>query len=91
MNKAELIKAVASSADISSADAVRAVDSVFGAITDTLRSGSDVRLAGFGSFSVVERKATTGRNPRTGESISIAASKQPKFKAGKTLKDAVND
>ena len=63
MNKAELIKAVASSAEISNADAARAVDSVFGAITDTLRSGSDVRLAGFGSFSVVERKATTGRNP----------------------------
>ena len=90
MNKAELIKAVASGADISNADAGRAVDSVFSAITDTLRSGSDVRLAGFGSFSVVERKATNGRNPRTGEAISIPASKQPKFKAGKTLKDAVN-
>ena len=90
MNKAELIKAVASGADISSADAARAVDSVFGAITEMLQSGSDVRLAGFGSFSVVERKATSGRNPRTGESISIPASKQPKFKAGKTLKEAVN-
>ena len=90
MNKAELIKAVASDADISSADAARAVDSVFGAITDTLRSGSEVRLAGFGSFSVVHRKATNGRNPRTGEAISIPASKQPKFKAGKTLKDSVN-
>ena len=91
MNKAELVKAVASDAGISNADAARAVDSVFGAITDTLRGGSDVRLAGFGSFSVVERKATSGRNPRTGESISIPASKQPKFKAGKTLKDAVNE
>ena len=90
MNKAELIKAVASGADISGADAARAVDSVFSAIAETLQSGSDVRLAGFGSFSVVERKATSGRNPRTGESISIPASKQPKFKAGKTLKDAVN-
>ena len=90
MNKAELIKAVASDADISSADAARAVDSVFGAITDTLRSGSDVRLAGFGSFSMVERKAKSGSNPRTGEAISIPASKQPKFKASKTLKDAVN-
>ena len=90
MNKAELIRAVASGADISNADAAAAVDSVFGAITDTLRSGSEVRLAGFGSFSVVDRKATSGRNPRTGEAISIPASRQPKFKAGKTLKDAVN-
>ena len=90
MNKAELIKAVASSADISNADAARAVDGVFDTISDTLRSGSDVRLAGFGSFSVVHRKATSGRNPRTGEAISIPASNQPKFKAGKTLKDAVN-
>ena len=90
MNKAELIKAVASGADISNADAAAAVDSVFGAITDTLRSGSEVRLAGFGSFSVVHRKATSGRNPRTGEAISIPASRQPKFKAGKSLKDAVN-
>ena len=91
MNKAELIKAVASRAGISSAEASSAVDGVFDTITDTLSSGSDVRLAGFGSFSVVERKATSGRNPRTGEAISIPASKQPKFKAGKTLKDAVNN
>ena len=90
MNKAELIRAVADSADISSAEASRAVDGVFGTIAATLQGGSEVRLAGFGSFSVVERKATTGRNPRTGESISIPASKQPKFKAGKSLKDAVN-
>ena len=91
MNKAELIKAVASRAGISNADASSAVDGVFDTITDTLRGGSDVRLAGFGSFSVVHRKATSGRNPRTGEAISIAASNQPKFKAGKTLKDAVNN
>jgi DNA-binding protein HU-beta len=90
MNKAELIKAVADSADISSADASRAVDGVFDTIAATLQSGSEVRLAGFGSFSVVDRKATSGRNPRTGEAIWISASKQPKFKAGKTLKDAVN-
>ena len=90
MNKAELIRSVASSAGISNTDAARAVDGVFETITDTLRSGSDVRLAGFGSFSVVDRKATSGRNPRTGEAISIPASRQPKFKAGKTLKDAVN-
>ena len=91
MNKAELIKAVASRAGISNADASSAVDGVFDTITDTLRGGSDVRLAGFGSFGVVHRKATSGRNPRTGEAISIAASNQPKFKAGKTLKDAVNN
>ncbi len=90
MNKADLIKAVASSADISNADASRAVDGVFGAITGTLQNGSDVRLAGFGSFSVVQRKATSGRNPRTGASIWIPASNQPKFKAGKALKEAVN-
>lgn len=63
---------------------------MFDAITATLQGGSDVRLAGFGSFSVVHRKATSGRNPRTGEAISIPASNQPKFKAGKSLKDAVN-
>ncbi len=91
MNKAELIKAVAGRAGISNAAAADAVDGVFDAITATLQSGSDVRLAGFGSFSVVHRKATTGRNPRTGEAISIPASRQPKFKAGKSLKDAVND
>lgn len=90
MNKAELIKAVASSADISNADASRAVDGVFDAITGTLQNGADVRLAGFGSFSVVNRKATKGRNPRTGAEIRIPASKQPKFKAGKALKEAVN-
>ena len=90
MNKAELIKAVASSADLSDADASRAVDGVFGAITDTLRNGSEVRLAGFGSFGVVPRRATNGRNPRTGESILIPASNQPRFKAGRALKEAVN-
>lgn len=90
MNKTDLIKAVASSADISNADAARAVDGVFDTITDTLRGGAEVKLAGFGSFSVVKRKATNGRNPRTGEAIRIPESNQPKFKAGKTLKDAVN-
>lgn len=90
MNKTDLIKAVASSADISNADAARAVDGVFDTITDTLRGGDEVKLAGFGSFSVVKRKATNGRNPRTGEAIRIPESNQPKFKVGKTLKDAVN-
>ena len=75
---------------MSKADAAKAVESVFGAITNELQSGGEVRVVGFGTFSVANRKATTGRNPRTGESIQIPASKQPKFKAGKGLKDAVN-
>jgi len=75
---------------MSKADAAKAVDGVFDAITGSLQSGGEVRVVGFGTFSVGNRKATTGRNPRTGESIQIPASKQPKFKAGKGLKDAVN-
>ena len=71
-------------------DATKAVDSVFDRITSALQSGNDVRLVGFGTFNVTQRKATTGRNPRTGEAIQIPASKQPKFKAGKALKEAVN-
>lgn len=89
MNKTELVNAVAESG-LTKADAAKAVEGVFEAITDALKSGDDVRLVGFGTFNVTERKATTGRNPRTGEEIQIAASKQPKFKAGKGLKDAVN-
>ena len=90
MNKNDLVAAVADSAGLSKADATKAVDSVFDNITSELKSGSEVRLVGFGTFAVAQRKATTGRNPRTGETIQIAASKQPKFKAGKALKDAVN-
>lgn len=90
MNKNELIDAVAASADISKVDAGNAVDGVIAAVTNALKSGDDVRLVGFGTFTVSDRKATTGRNPRTGETINIPASKQPKFKAGKALKDAVN-
>ena len=89
MNKNELIAAVASDADLSKADATKAVDAVFDAITGALKSGTEVRLVGFGTFSVSERAASTGRNPRTGETIEIAASKQPKFKAGKGPKDAI--
>ena len=66
------------------------MDAVFDSITSSLKSGSEVRLVGFGTFSVANRKASTGRNPRTGEAIQIPASRQPKFKAGKGLKDAVN-
>lgn len=90
MNKNDLVAAVASGTGLSKADASKAVDSVFGAITDALKSGDEVRLVGFGTFSVAERAASEGRNPRTGEKIQIPASKQPKFKAGKGLKDAVN-
>ena len=89
MNKNDLISAVADTADLSKADAGKAVDSVLDQITGALKKGTDVRLVGFGTFSVAQRKATTGRNPQTGATIQIPASKQPKFKAGKALKDAV--
>ena len=90
MNKSELIDAVASSADLSKAAATRAVDAVLDAITETLRKGDQVTLVGFGTFEVRARAARTGRNPQTGETIQIKASKAPAFKAGKALKDAVN-
>ncbi len=90
MNKNDLVSAVSSSTGMSKGDSTKAVEGVFDAISGALSSGGDVRIVGFGTFSVVNRKATTGRNPRTGEAIQIPASKQPKFKAGKGLKDAVN-
>ena len=90
MNKQDLVSKVAESADISKQKAAQAVDAVIDAIKGSLKKGDDVRLVGFGTFSVAKRAATTGRNPRTGEPIKIPASKQPKFKAGKGLKEAVN-
>jgi DNA-binding protein HU-beta len=90
LNKNELIANVAEAADISKADATKAVDAVFSSISGALSKGDEVRLVGFGTFSIAHRAASQGRNPRTGEPIAIAASKQPKFKAGKQLKDAVN-
>ena len=90
MNKNDLVAAVADNAGLTKADASKAVDGVFDAITDALKQGGEVRIVGFGTFAVASRKATTGRNPRTGETINIAASKQPKFKAGKGLKDSIN-
>lgn len=81
---------VAEAADISKAAAGRAVDAVFEGITNTLKGGDTVTLVGFGTFSVSNRAARAGRNPRTGETIQIKASIMPKFKAGKALKDAVN-
>ncbi len=90
MNKSDLVQSVADSAGISKADSAKAVDAVFDCITESLSGGDEVRVVGFGTFSVSRRAASTGRNPRTGETIQIAASMQPKFKAGKALKDAVN-
>jgi DNA-binding protein HU-beta len=90
MNKAELIEAVAASADLSKASAARAVDAVIDAVAGALKGGDQVSMVGFGTFLVRDRAARTGRNPKTGEPISIAASRVPSFKAGKALKDAVN-
>lgn len=90
VNKAELIEAVAEKNEMTKAAATRAVDSVLGTITETLVTGDQVTLVGFGTFQVRDRAARVGRNPRTGEAIDIKASKVPSFKAGKALKDAVN-
>ncbi|MBB5985362.1 nucleoid DNA-binding protein [Sphingobium sp. B1D3A] len=90
MNKQDLISSVADQGGLTKADAGKAVEAVFDAITAALKKGDEVRLVGFGTFSVSKRKASTGRNPRTGETMAIKASSQPKFKAGKGLKDAVN-
>ncbi len=90
MNKNDLVGVVAEKANVTKAQATDAVDAVFDAITDTLKKGDDVRLVGFGTFSVSRRKASTGRNPATGAPIKIAASNQAKFKPGKGLKDSIN-
>ena len=90
MNKTELIAAVAESAALSKKDAEKAVNAVIDAIKGALADGDKVQLVGFGTVEVRERGARTGKNPRTGEAIKIAASKVPAFKAGKALKDSVN-
>jgi DNA-binding protein HU-beta len=90
MNKQELIGSVAETTGLSRNDAGKAIESVFETISGALKRGDEVRLVGFGTFSVTKRKASTGRNPRTGEPMKIKASVQPKFKPGKGLKDAVN-
>ena len=90
MNKNDLIAALTTASGLSRNDAVKAVDGVLHCITGALKKGDEVRLVGFGTFSVAKRQASTGRNPRTGEPMKIKASSQPKFKAGKGLKDAVN-
>jgi DNA-binding protein HU-beta len=90
MNKQDLAAAVADNTGLTKSDANKAVDSVLDTITATLKKGGEIRLAGFGTFRVAKRAARTGRNPQTGATINIPASKQPKFSAGKSLKDAVN-
>ncbi|MFW2852168.1 HU family DNA-binding protein [Sphingomonas sp. TX0543] len=90
MNKQELIAAVANASGLGKGDAGRAVEAVFDTISGSLKKGDEVRLVGFGTFAVSRRKASTGRNPRTGEPMTIKASSQPKFKAGKVLKDSLN-
>jgi len=89
MNKQELIGHVADRAGLSRSDSARAVETMLEVITSALKRGDEVRLVGFGNFSVTRRKASTGRNPRTGEPMQIKATSQPKFRAGKVLKDAV--
>lgn len=90
MNKSELIDAIAASADIPKAAASRALDAMVQSVTDSLKQGDSVSLVGFGTFSVKERAARTGRNPQTGKPLQIKAAKVPSFKAGKALKDSVN-
>ena len=90
MNKSDLIEAMADSADISKAAAGRALDGLIEAITNAVKNDDSVSIVGFGTFLLRERAARTGRNPKTGGTIQIAASKTPAFKAGKAFKDAVN-
>jgi len=90
MNKGELIEAVAAAADLTKADATKAVEAFVNSVTRALKNGEQVSIVGFGSFSVKSRAARQGRNPKTGETIDIKASRVPGFKAGKALKDAVN-
>ena len=90
MNRTELIAAVASSADVTKKDAEAVLKAFTEVVTEELKNGGKIQLVGFGTFEVGERTAREGRNPKTGETMTIAASKAPKFKAGKALKDAVN-
>jgi len=90
VNRNELVDSVSGKTDMKKSDASKAVDAVFDAIAEALKGGDEVRLVGFGTFSVASRAASEGRNPRTGEKIQIAASKQAKFKPGKGLRDSLN-
>ncbi|MBV8048254.1 MAG: HU family DNA-binding protein [Paludibacterium sp.] len=89
MNKSELIDAIAAQADISKAAAAKALDGMIASVTEAMKKGDTVTLVGFGTFYVGERAARSGRNPKTGETIKIAAARSPKFRAGKALKDAL--
>ena len=89
MNKTEFINAVAAKGELDKKEAEKAVSAVFGAVTDALKAGEKIQLVGFGTFEVKERAEKQGRNPKTGEAMTIAASKTPAFKAGKALKDAI--
>lgn len=91
MNKTELARKIATEKEITIKAATEAIETVVNTIADTLVDGEEIKIAGFGTFSVVERAAREGRNPATGETIQIEASKSPKFKASKTLKDAVKN
>ena len=90
MNKNDLVNQVSDNTGLSKSDSAKAVDSVLDTITSTLKNGGDVRLVGFGTFLVSKRKATTGRNPQTGASITIPAANVPKFRPGKALKESLN-
>ena len=90
MNKQELVNAVAENAGLARGDAARAVDAVLDQVVGALKAGSDVKLVGFGTFHVTHRAASSGRNPRTGEPMQLDARNQPKFTAGKALRDAIN-
>lgn len=90
MNKSELIDALASSADMSKTESADVIENLVKIITGTLQNGDSVSISGFGTFSISNRAARTGRNPQTGAAIDIPAARIPKFKAGKALKDAVN-
>ena len=91
MNKSDVIDHIAEQADLSKASAGRALEAVLDAVRMSLQKGEEVAIVGFGTFSVTEREARTGRNPRTGEALEIAAAKVPKFRPGKGLRDAVNE
>lgn len=90
MNKVELVNAMAQNAELTKVDAEKALKAFIDVVTEGMKKGEKIQLVGFGTFEVAERAARTGRNPQTGETIEIKASKSPKFKAGKALKDAVN-
>ena len=90
MNKVELVEAMATQAGITKKNAEAALNAFTGVVTEELKKGEKVQLVGFGTFEIAERAERTGRNPQTGEEITIAACKAPKFKAGKALKDAIN-